>query len=972
FLLSTEVRDDLIDVSSAALSVEGVRLSYQGKTHLQRSRTDGVITLNQINDNRLLGQLSISGGEDQLFTVAFTTPLAPQVGVNADVGLVDYRLLYGTGDVDVFDITYPFDVHFNLSTLEFNIEQEEHLSILGSLIPNPVISFDADYFRLPVNHTAISGSALFTFHTLQAFTLESEQLSLHNLRVGAAVYSVDAQLFLSSDELIIQNARFTDWIHTYSGNAHYQGSPLLSLVQNRFMQPYSFDLSIFRANDPIIQFTLLGEQDRISSLFITTGLSLGAFIPALEGTYADVNLLGFSDLTDTITLSGTVNLQSDRFTLSTKVGSSGHNLRLYDSFFRSGEFTFTGNLLTIEHEEATLLGYVEHIRHLSYIDQLSHIDVEASLNLPGVTNLFAVPKAIQTLSKRVGSGTVSFDEPLLLGEGGFSGGVHHIESDGKTLSVTGSFLTGSYGYESKVLSARIDPSFGLGGTITADFNRSSFGIKIEDLYFPLPELNRTFLKPVFAFHEGVAKGTLFVTDSFADPKIYGQLTVDSAQMDTFWVPDDIISIKNLTVSIDGSRAISPTIPFFSTNQKTGQITKGSALLSAQLDGFGLDYYEINVQTTDGRIFLWIPMLGFDADAKLWAEGVFNLWGKGLQTWLSGDLTVSDATLSLGVRGLPYWYTYENGSSTDFTLTTAKGVSFLYPNIANPVIKATISEGETLNFTYNHLTDEITMDGNLALRSGEIYYFQKDFFITEGSLSLHTESFGGASSVQPTINLRAKLTDYDQSGKRVDIFLILREASFTALNPQFESLPAKDTNEILEILGQSILPSGAYGEFNWYSAASLAAAATNVAERLGYIDVFQTSALTESIRLSLGLDMFSLRSNILQNILLDALPGSTIGTTFSPLARYLHNTVIFMGKYVGRELFLQALIHLTATDQLKIRNSFLAPDLALNVELSLEWSNPLLTFSLFTQPNELSFIDILDTMGLSVTKRIVFR
>ncbi|HRV24271.1 MAG TPA: translocation/assembly module TamB domain-containing protein, partial [Sphaerochaeta sp.] len=291
---------------------------------------------------------------------------------------------------------------------------------------------------------------------------------------------------------------------------------------------------------------------------------------------------------------------------------------------------------------------------------------------------------------------------------------------------------------------------------------------------------------------------------------------------------------------------------------------------------------------------------------------------------------------------------------------------------NPIIKATISEGEKLSFTYDHLTDEITMDGSLALRSGEIYYFQKDFFITEGALTVHTESFGGLPSVQPTINLRAKLTDYDSSGNRVDIFLILREASFTALNPQFESIPAKATNEIFEILGQSILPSGAYGQFNLYSAAHLAAAATNVAERLGYINVFQTSALTETIRVSLGLDMFSLRSNILQNILLDTLPGATPGTTFSPLARYLNNTVIFMGKYIGTEFFLQALLHLSATEPNKIRNPFLAPDLSLNLELSIEWHNPLLTFSLFTQPNELSFIDILDTMGVSVTKRIVLR
>lgn len=119
-------------------------------------------------------------------------------------------------------------------------------------------------------------------------------------------------------------------------------------------------------------------------------------------------------------------------------------------------------------------------------------------------------------------------------------------------------------------------------------------------------------------------------------------------------------------------------------------------------------------------------------------------------------------------------------------------------------------------------------------------------------------------------------------------------------------------------------------------------------------------------------MFSLRSNILQNILFDALPGNTLGGVLSPLARYLNNTSIFMGKYVGRQFFLQALLHLSAMDRSKVQRSFLSPDLSLDLELSLDWMNPLGTISFFTQPNELSFTNILDTIGFSVTKRIVLR
>lgn len=80
----------------------------------------------------------------------------------------------------------------------------------------------------------------------------------------------------------------------------------------------------------------------------------------------------------------------------------------------------------------------------------------------------------------------------------------------------------------------------------------------------------------------------------------------------------------------------------------------------------------------------------------------------------------------------------------------------------------------------------------------------------------------------------------------------------------------------------------------------------------------------------------------------------------------------MGKYIGKNYFLQALIHLSATDRSKIKRSFVAPDLAIDLEISMEWNNPLGTFSFFTQPDELSIYNIFDTIGFSVTKRIVLR
>ncbi|HKL57099.1 MAG TPA: hypothetical protein VJ854_01765, partial [Sphaerochaeta sp.] len=611
-------------------------------------------------------------------------------------------------------------------------------------------------------------------------------------------------------------------------------------------------------------------------------------------------------------------------------------------------------------------------RTIPYTEQTSHFTLNLSVPFTPTPSLFDMGKVLSALPADGVGGILTIDDLLLLGEKGIADGWYNFTYKQGLISLASPLLTFSYDRPDGALQATVDKDFGIGIDLDGWIRAEGLYLKAENIHFPLTLLNRLFVKPIFGFIDGTARGELLIGGTLEKPKAYGQLSLDSSSMDLFWLPQDILSVRSATVTIDGQRATSPTFPFFSTNRETGVTVRGVASLSANFDGLNLTSYEIDARPTDGQVFVYIPIQGIDAEVLTYAEGTFRLFGVGTQTWLSGDVLLENTTMSLGLQGLPSWYVATGMTSTDFKITTGKNVSFFYPNMINPFIKATLTENQKIDILFDHTTEEISLDGSFAFRSGEIYYFQKNFFITEGSLTLHTDALSGSSTIQPRINLRAKLTDFDRGGNRVDIFLVLRDSSLTNLNPQFESIPSKDINEILEIMGQSILPSGAYGQVNLYSVVSLAAAATDVAGKLGYINTANNTALTESIRISLGLDLFSLRSNIVQNILFDALPGSTLGTSFSPLARYLNNTTIFMGKYVGKNYFLQALIHLSATDRSKIKRSFIAPDLAIDLELSMEWNNPLGTFSFFTQPNELSIYNIFDTIGFSVTKRIVLR
>ena len=93
--------------------------------------------------------------------------------------------------------------------------------------------------------------------------------------------------------------------------------------------------------------------------------------------------------------------------------------------------------------------------------------------------------------------------------------------------------------------------------------------------------------------------------------------------------------------------------------------------------------------------------------------------------------------------------------------------------------------------------------------------------------------------------------------------------------------------------------------------------------------------------------------------------------FSPLATYLNNTSIYIGKYVGSDLYLQAMVYLQAIDSAFNDSAFMTDDLSLDLEISLEWENPLGTFTFFTTPSNLTLHSMFDNFGIRYDQTIYF-
>ena len=140
--------------------------------------------------------------------------------------------------------------------------------------------------------------------------------------------------------------------------------------------------------------------------------------------------------------------------------------------------------------------------------------------------------------------------------------------------------------------------------------------------------------------------------------------------------------------------------------------------------------------------------------------------------------------------------------------------------------------------------------------------------------------------------------------------------------------------------------------------------------MGIINTSSYADLGPVVRDSLGIDIFSVKTNILENFILNTMLSPS-GFSYSPLATYLDNTSIYIGKYLTGGLYLQAMVYLQAVDPSYNDNSFLSDDLSLDIEISLEWDNPMGTFTLFTTPGNLTLHSFFDNIGIRYNNTIYF-
>ncbi len=466
--------------------------------------------------------------------------------------------------------------------------------------------------------------------------------------------------------------------------------------------------------------------------------------------------------------------------------------------------------------------------------------------------------------------------------------------------------------------------------------RGMFTFHAENVVFDISFLNILQI-PVIDFTYGTARGYLTVTGNIQDPDFYGELMVDEAVIGLDFIPEPLKTF-NVMMSVHGKE-----MNFSQFNTLVGNIpvrTKLDFYIEKWVPQYFFMDFSVpqNKQIPSSYTFTE-PQIFYDGKVS----GNLSLEIQGFHTHVTGDLVLDDAVVSMvTVEHIPLGE--EILTTGDLRITTGRSVQFILPTRDLPVMTANIDANQSVRIVFHSQRQTFSVTGNLGIKSGEIYYIRRNFYITGGNIRLaETEQ-----QMDPMVSVRAKIREYDQQANRIDIFLVADNQRISNLTPRFESNPSLPLNEIARILGDSILISEQEGARGGVSPAfAFVSLATDIINQFGLIDQLTfINDFDTRIRNALGLDVFSIRTQLIHNVMLANLTDYQVNV--NPIAAVLENTTMFIGKYLGDSMFFQTMLVLSENDPGE-PGLFVLQELKMDMELSFEWQTPLYELVISTQP-----------------------
>ena len=461
----------------------------------------------------------------------------------------------------------------------------------------------------------------------------------------------------------------------------------------------------------------------------------------------------------------------------------------------------------------------------------------------------------------------------------------------------------------------------------------SVGIKDVDLKITDLNLN---LKNVLSYlnvghiiqvENGNIEGYVNLEKSFSDPYLIGSAKIENPSFKLPMFCKDLITTNKLLATITKDE-----IKFIPTIFKVKNKEKVSADAVIYLNKWSLDHIEASIKTLEKEVVKG----GLDLpEFKAWGEAEFDLgiYFENNVLEVDGFVFGENVELSSGMSQLTGLNMKRPGSKTpmkvvanvDVNLGTHTKVNF------DPLLRCVLAPNTKLKVIVDQQVDFYQILGDVNIRSGDIAYLNRNFYIKTGKVIFNPDDV-----INPIITITAETREKDENGESVRIILTAENQYLQSLNPKFSSVPAKSEAELRTLLGEIVIADSNTASNFLFAAGDYAIQSA----------VFRK--MENKLRDFMNFDIFSLRTNILQNTLNLGINNSQDYSKLTP-ATLLDNTTLYIGKYLTSTIYFDAMLHVSLED--KLMNNFNGVGtLIFQPEIGLELESPFLNVRWNLAPN----------------------
>ncbi len=812
---------------------------------------------------------------------------------------------------------------------------------------------------LPQGTSRLDINARGLFGTPDGWNIWLEDTRVRNLPIGGGGNNLSVTLFTDGSEASLYKIAYSDSVSAVSGNGFFN----LQRKQGKELE-YSLDLSSLpvtgsgwlqlASDEGEEAYQLLANltEDEIESDLSFTNAPLSRFgdIPLRGNLSGDVTLRGMPSDPDVFVRfemnEGEFN--RDPFGISTVFSLEDKKLRIreFNLDYLGMSISQGTGLYMLEEGDLSFNSRMQMpLQGQIYSSDVSLTARTAPLaGINDVSDLFSMPF----------DGRIDFFQGLL-GPKPVDDWEFEFGYDGKLFAFTGGpgrSISGTMNNDREFFLS-LDKPLPVALRLRGAMKGGDISAVIETVNLQVEQLQGGIKFPFFNLTSGELNGVdIRVEGPLNDPDFFGTLKAVKISARSEVIPEQIGPFEGVLL-LDGK----------SLHINDLELSAGIGTLAADLS-FDIEHwipatYDINLVTTGKRglhLKTDIGQLIIDGYVK----GNFRVNGDQLATDLSGDLELSSAVITVTNEELAPPEHSSHILRTNFTFTTGRGVEFLWPSTTLPILRSFAKTGNDLKISSDSSNDSFNIDGEIDIQGGIVLYFQRNFIIKEGRVRFSENEV----KFDPVISARAEIREIDADGETVQIYLILDDRPFSQFTPRFESVPSLSDVEIAALLGYSVFGSSIGEAIDPTDA--LLQTSDLLVNQLGIIRSFE-----QSMKEILNLDLFSIRTQLFQNILLQRIGGTegdstvTQETSTSAIGRYLDNTTLFLGKYFGDDVFLEAMLQVQSNEQ--FFSDFSADSsYALETEISVEWKTPFFLFDVAVYPDFRDIVSSITTaeVGLS--------